>query len=149
MGNRNGFAVAGVVTHASGPGRTTPAGAPAQGQEQRGGPHHHVGGDKAYDTSDHVAALRAIGVTPHVALNRAVTKTVRQRKSVIGGRTTRHQGYGMSQSHRAAIECIFGYGKQRGTLRKIKHRWITGVAADFLLNLIAYNLMRISKPIAA
>ena len=149
MGNRNGFAVAGVVTHASGPGRTTPAGAPAQGQEQRGGPHHHVGGDKAYDTSDHVAALRDIGVTPHVAQNNAVTKTGKQRRSAIDGRTTRHEGYGMSQSRRAAIECIFGYGKQHGTLRKTKHRGIASVTADFLLNLIAYNLVRIPKLTAA
>ena len=55
----------------------------------------------------------------------------------------------MSQSRRAAIECIFGYGKQHGTLRKTKHRGIAGVAADFLLNLIAYNLVRIPKLIAA
>jgi hypothetical protein len=28
----------------------------------------------------------------------------------------------MSQSRRAMIECIFGYGKQHGTMRKTKHR---------------------------
>src|SRR6516164_3824474 len=55
----------------------------------------------------------------------------------------------MSQSRRAAIECIFGYGRQHGTLRKTKHRGIASVTADFLLNLIAYNLARIPKLTAA
>ena len=37
-----------------------------------------------------------------------------ERHSAIDGRTTRHQGYGMSQSCRAMTECIFGWGKQHG-----------------------------------
>jgi hypothetical protein len=36
-----------------------------------------AGEDKAYDTADHVAYLRAINVTPHVKQNQAVTKTAR------------------------------------------------------------------------
>ena len=40
-------------------------------------------------------------------------------------------------------------GKQHGTMRKTKHRGIASVAADFLLNLIAYNLVRIPKLVAA
>jgi hypothetical protein len=55
----------------------------------------------------------------------------------------------MSQSRRAMIECIFGWGKQHGAMRKTKRRGIARVAADFLLNLIAYNLIRIPKLIAA
>ena len=108
-----------------------------------------AGEDKAYDTADHVANLRAIGVTPHVTQNRAVTKTGKTRNSAIDERTTRHPGYGMSQSRRAMVECIFGRGKQHGTMRKTKHRGIARVAADFLLNLIAYNLIRIPKLVAA
>jgi hypothetical protein len=67
----------------------------------------------------------------------------------VDGRTTRHQGYGMSQSCRAMTECIFGWGKQHGTMRKTKHRGIARIAADFLLNLIAYNLIGIPKLLAA
>ena len=52
----------------------------------------------AYDTVDHVTNLRAINVTPHVAQNDSITSTGKRRRSAIGGRTTRHQGYGMSQS---------------------------------------------------
>jgi hypothetical protein len=74
--------------------------------------------------------LRGVGVTPHVTQNNAITKTGRQRKSAIDGRTTPHEGYRMSQSRRAMIECIFGYGKQQGTMRKTKHRGLTRVAAD-------------------
>ena len=55
----------------------------------------------------------------------------------------------MSQSRRAMVECIFGRGKQHGTMRKTKHRGIAPVDADFLLNLIAYNLIRIPKLLAA
>ena len=68
-----------------------------------------VGEDKAYDTADHVAHLRAINVTPHVTQNNSVTATGKRRQSAIDGRTTRHEGYGMSQSCRAMIECIFGW----------------------------------------
>jgi hypothetical protein len=47
------------------------------------------------------------------------------------------------------IEAIFGWGKQHGALRKTKHRGVARVATDFLLNLIAYNLIRIPKLVAA
>ena len=47
------------------------------------------------------------------------------------------------------IECIFGWGKQDGTMHKTKHRCIAAVPADFLLNLIAYDLIRIRKLLAA
>src|SRR6185369_6222394 len=108
-----------------------------------------VGEDKAYDSTDHVRKLRAIKVTPHVAQNDAITATGKRRRSALDRRTTRHEGYGMSQSRRAMIECIFGWGKQHGTMRKTKHRGICRVAADFMLNLIAYNLIRIPKLAAA
>ena len=39
--------------------------------------------------------------------------------------------------------------KQHCTMRKTKHRGTAAVAADFMLNLIAYNLVRIPKLIAA
>jgi hypothetical protein len=45
----------------------------------------------------------------------------------------------------ASYKCIFGWGKQHGTMRKTKHRGIASVATDFLLNLIAYNLIRIPR----
>ena len=46
------------------------------------------------------------------------------------------------QSCLAMTECIFGWGKQRGTIRKTKDRGIAAMAADFLLNFTAYTLIR-------
>jgi hypothetical protein len=47
------------------------------------------------------------------------------------------------------VECIFGWGKHTAPMRKTKHRGIAAVGGDFMLNLIAYNLVRIPKLIAA
>jgi hypothetical protein len=93
--------------------------------------------------------LRAINVTPHVTKNDSLTSTGRRCHTAIDARTTRHEGYGRSQSRRAMTECIFGWGKQHGTMRKTKHRGIASIATDFLLNLIAYNLIRIPKLLTA
>ena len=64
--------------------------------------------------------IRAIDVAPHVTQNRAATQTGKTRNGAFDGRTTRHPGYGMSQSRRAMTECIFGWGKQHSTMRKTK-----------------------------
>ncbi len=87
-------------------------------------------------------------MTPHVTQNNGESKTGRRRRSAIDGRTTRHPGYAMSPSRRAMIECMFGWGKQHGTLRKIKRRGIARVTGTLMLNLIAYNLARIPKLVA-
>ncbi len=149
MENRHGLAVAGMVTPATGTAERRASESMLTAKVKARGGRVTVGEDKAYDTADHVAALRAINVTPHVTQNNGAAKTGKQRRSAIDQRTTRHDGYGMSQTRRAMIECIFGWGKQHGTLRKTKHRGLARVAADFLLNLIAYNLIRIPKIIAA
>lgn len=149
MENRHGLAVAGMVTHANGTAERRASEIMLEAKSKAAGRRITAGEDKAYDTADHVANLRAINVTPHVTQNQAVTKTGKTRNSAIDQRTTRHPGYGMSQSRRAMTECIFGWGKQHGTMRKTKHRGIGRVAADFMLNLIAYNLIRIPKLVAA
>ena len=147
MENRHGLAVGGTVTHANGTAERRASEAMLKAKARAKGGRITAGEDKAYDTADHVANLRASNVTPHVTqYNNA---GARGRHSAIDGRTTRHEGYGMSQSRRAMIECIFGWGKQHGTMRKTKHRGISRVAADFMLNLIAYNLIRIPKLVAA
>ena len=147
MENRHGLAVAGLVTHATGTAERHASETMLKSKAKATGGRITVGEDKAYDTAEHVAKLRAMSVTPHVAqYNSAGAKG---RQSAIDRRTTRHDGYGMSQSRRAMIECIFGWGKQHGTMRKTKHRGIARVAADFMLNLIAYNLIRIPKLLAA
>lgn len=149
MENRHGLAVAGLVTTASGTAERTAAAAMLKQQAKAAGHRLTAGADKAYDTKGYVAHLRAINVTPHVAQNQSETRAGNRRKSAIDGRTTRHAGYRTSQTRRAMIEAIFGWGKQHGTLRKTKHRGVARVATDFLLNLIAYNLIRIPQLVAA
>jgi AcrB/AcrD/AcrF family/Transposase domain (DUF772) len=61
-------------------------------------------------TRTRMARLRATEITPHVTHN-GLSKTGRRRRSAIDGRTTRHTGYAKSQSRRAMIECIFGWGQ--------------------------------------
>ena len=63
--------------------------------ERRAASRITVGEDKAYDTADHVANLRALNVTPHVTQNDSSTATGKRRQSAIDGPTTRHQGYGL------------------------------------------------------
>ena len=146
MENRHGLAVAGMVTEANGTAERRTAESMLKRLKKRLKRRRvTVGADKAYDTADHVAALRELEVTPHVARNDSETKTGKRRRSAIDGRTTRHCGYDMSQSRRAMIECIFGWGKQHGTMRKTRHRGIARVGVDFMLNLIVYNLIRIPK----
>ncbi len=149
MENRHGLAVTGTLTQAHGTAERRASEAMLKAKRKTAGHRITVGADKAYDTADHVAALRELDVTPHVARNDAATKTGKRRRSAIDGRTTRHPGYGMSQRRRAMIECIFGWGKQHGTMRRTKHRGIARVATDFMLNLIAYNLIRIPKLVSA
>ena len=54
-------------------------------------------------------------------------------------RRTHHAARGLQ--HIAIVpgddQCIFGSGKQHGTMRKTKHHGTGAVAAEFLLNLIA------------
>ena len=145
MENRHGLAVAGVLSKATGTAERRASEAMLTIRRRLAGRRITVGEDKAYDTADHVAKLRAAAVTPHVTQNNAPSKTGRQRRSAIDRRTTRHSGYAASQSRRAMIECIFGWGKQHGTMRKTRHRGLHRVAGNFLLNLIAYNLVRIPR----
>ena len=149
MENRHGLAVGGMVSEANGTAERSASEVMLQTARGQAGHRITVGEDKAYDCAEHVANLRAMQVTPHVTQNNAETKTGKRRHSAIDGRTTRHAGYAMSQSRRAMIECIFGWGKQHGTMRKTKHRGLARVSGDFLLNLIGYNLIRLPKLIGA
>ena len=69
MENRNGLAVDGTVTQASGIAERRASEAMLKKKAKRSGRRITVGEDKAYDTSDHVAALREMNITPHVAQN--------------------------------------------------------------------------------
>jgi len=72
-----------------------------------GGRRVTVGADKGYDTKDFVAECRHLQVTPHVAQN-----VNRNGGSAIDGRTTRREGYEVSQRKRKRIEECFGWRRR-------------------------------------
>ena len=74
MENRNGLAVDGTVTQASGTAERRASEAMLKKKAKRSRRRITVGEDKAYDTSDHVAALREMNITPHVAQNDSLTR---------------------------------------------------------------------------
>lgn len=102
-----------------------------------------LGGDKSYDTADFVMELRELDVTPHVAQNTS------GRRSAIDGRTTRHEGYRVSQVIRKRIEEVFGWAKSTAGFRKTRHRGIDRVRFQFTLVMAAFNLIRLPKLLAA
>ena len=93
MENRHGLAVAGMLSKATGTAERRASEAMLAVRRKLADRRITVGEDKAYDTADHAAKLRAADVTPHVTQNHGLTKTGRRRRSAIDGRTTRHTGY--------------------------------------------------------
>jgi transposase len=103
-----------------------------------------VGADKAYDTKDFVAECRNMKVTPHVSQN-----VKRSGGSAIDERTTRHNGYTISQKKRKRIEESFGWLKTIALMRKVRHRGIHKVGWVFTFAAAAYNLVRMRNLLAS
>jgi transposase len=99
-----------------------------------------LGADKAYDSADFVALMRDLQVTPHVTQN-----VERSGGSAIDGRTTRHEGYAMSQHARPRIEPAFGWLKTIAWMRKVKLRGLPKVDWLFVFASAAFNLIRLPK----
>jgi transposase len=98
-----------------------------------------LGGDKNYDTAQHVKDLREYNVTPHVAQNDT------NRKSRIDGRTTRHKGYETSQRKRKLVEEIFGWAKEIGGIRRLRHKGLEMADWVFTFTIAGFNLIRMTK----
>ena len=154
MENRNGLAVGGIATLATGTAEREAALAlidRACGSTRR----ITLGADKAYDVAAFVAALRARSVSPHIAIDGHVRVTGKPRKTSVDGRVTRHSGtirhprYRASQICRKRIEEVFGWIKSSAGLAKVKLRGRDRVDAAFTLALAAYNLIRLPKLLAA
>jgi hypothetical protein len=147
MENRNGLAVLGEVTRATGTAERDAA--LDLLDRRRTGRRITLGADKAYDVMDFVSALRARDVTPHIAIDGHVTKTGKVRRTAIDTRITRHPGYAISQCCRKRIEEIFGWTKTTGGLVQVKVRGLAKVRAAFTFGLAAYNLIRLPKLLEA
>ena len=96
-----------------------------------------LGADKEYDATGFVSDLRQACVTPHVAQ--------KSRYSAINGRTTRHQGYALSQKHRKKIEEPFGWANTIGGMAQTMCRGIERVRSHFILTMAAHNLARLPR----
>ena len=133
MENRNGLAVGVRLTQATG--KAEPEAALRLLEEIPRRRRITVGGDKGYDQAAFVQGLRGTDATPHVAR--------KLRYSAIDERTTRHDGYEISQRKRKRIEEVFGWAKTIGLLRKLRHRGLSRAHWGFTFGLAAYNLVRI------
>lgn len=134
MENRQGLVVDVQVTAASGTAERDTA--LDMLQALPGSQHRTVGADKGYDTADFVWECRDLGITPHVA---------QRQRSAIDARTTRHEGYRLSQRIRKRVEEIFGWLKTVAGGRKLRYR---GLARNQLwaeMTLAGYNLVRLAK----
>lgn len=137
--NRHGLIVQCELTQASGSAEREAGLALLARERARHRGRLSVGADKAYDTKDFVAGVRALGVTPHVA---------RKQRSAIDARTTRHAGYATSQRRRKLVEEPFGWMKMSGGLRKLRHRGRAKAAAIYTFTCAAWNLVRLRALLA-
>ena len=133
MENRNGLAVGGRVTQATGTAERDTALELLEDVPRRS--RITVGGDKGYDVRSFVEGLRKDDATPHIAR--------KVRGSALDDRTTRHETYKVSQRSRKRVEEIFGWLKTVGMMRKTRHRGVPRVDWVFTFALAAYNLVRI------
>jgi len=147
MENRNGLAICGDVTHATG---TAERQAALEWTDERDSRRRiTLGADKAFDVFDFVQALRKRNVTPHIAINGTISRNGIARKTAVDRRTTRHPGYSISQCIRKRIEEIFGWIKSTGGLGQLKVRGLEKAKTAFILALAAYDLIRLPKLLGA
>jgi hypothetical protein len=134
--NRNGLIVNAMVWEAGGTAERDTA--LLMLEQLPGNRRVTVGGDKGFDTKDFVSECRHMQVTPHVAQNDG-----RRGGSAIDQRTTRPQGYRISQRKRKRIEECFGWLKTIALLRKVRHRGLFKVDWVFTFACAVYNLVRL------
>ena len=139
--NRNGLVVDTRLTLATGTAEREAAIAVA---EQMAARHKRatLGADRAYDTRDFVKTMRGLEITPHVAQNTS------NRRSALDGRTTRHEGYAISQRKRKRVEEVFGWMKTIALQRKTRFRGPDRVGWMFTFAAAAYNLVRMRNLMA-
>ena len=144
MDNRHGLVVATRYTQATGKAEREAAHTMLKAlRKKQRTKRFTLGADKGYDTRDFVEDLRKLNVTPHVAQNNM------SRRSAIDDRTTRHQGYEISQRKRKRVEEIFGWLKTIALMRKTRHKGVARGGWIFTFTSAVYNLLRIRNILGA
>ncbi|WLE58840.1 IS5 family transposase [Burkholderia plantarii] len=95
-----------------------------------------LGADKGYDAQEFIEACEQLKVVPHVAQNKS------NRRSAVGDEIAGSVGYVLSQQKRKLIEQSFGWVKMVGRMRQVMVRGLAKVDQMFVLNMAAYNLVR-------
>jgi transposase len=137
MENRNGLIVNARITQADGHAERVAAKAMINDARQA---HPEaaitLSADKGYDAAEFIAELQKIQVTPHVAQNKS------GRRSAVPDEIAQTDDYGMSMQRRKRIEQGFGWAKTIGQIRQVMVRGLKRVDQLFVLNMAAYNLVR-------
>lgn len=141
MENRNGLIVQGDLTRADGHAERKAALDMVHRHSPGSTRRLTLGADKGYDAGGFVSELRKACVTPHVAQ--------KARHSAIDGRTTRHEGYALSQKHRKKIEEAFGWAKTVGGMAQTMYRGVERLRSRFILTMAANNLARLPRLLTA
>jgi transposase len=95
-----------------------------------------LGADKGYDAQEFIEACGELKVVPHVAQNKS------NRRSAVADTIAATVGYALSQQKRKLIEQAFGWVKTVGRMRQVMVRGLEKVDQMFVLNMAAYNLVR-------
>ena len=90
-------------------------------------------GDRNYDQCPFIDGIREQGMIPHP---RAKTKY-----SQLSSQVTSGASYEESMTHRYKIEGVFGWGKSIGGMRQTKFRGVEKVGIDFMLQVVAKNVL--------
>lgn len=141
MENRNGLAVGGEATLATGTAEREAATRLTKNLPEGA----TLGADKNYDAEAFVEGLKARKIAPHIAINGAVSKLGTVRKTAVPPEVAASAGYAVSMVCRKRIEEIFGWSKVVGGLAQLKLRGLDKVKAVFTFGLVAYNLVRLPK----
>jgi transposase len=139
MENRHGLCVDLRVEEATGTVEREAAMKMVLQQKKKGVAVKTLGGDKGYHVKDFITQLRSEKIAPHIA------RIAGRKTPGLDDRTTRHEGYRLSQKIRKRVEEIFGWMKTVGGLRKTRFIGIARTEQYAHLTVAAYNLLRLSR----
>jgi len=136
--NRHGLVANTMVTHANGYAEREAAKQMIGDARQAVSADVEVtlGADKGYDAKEFIDALDELKVVAHVARNTS------GRRSAVPEDIAATPGYAASQRKRKLIEQCFACAKTIGRIRQVMVRGIERVDQVFVLNMAAYNLVR-------
>ena len=148
--NRNGLVVAGCATQSSTTGEREAClqmlDGLLRGDQEKKEKQITLGGDKQYQDSEFVSALRKRRVVPHLA---EYEKGDNAGKNSLTAEERESVGFRISQQKRKLVEKVFGWSKLDRVLRQVKVRGLGKVEALFHLAIAAHNLRRMQTLIYA